>query len=254
MLQVGVDAGIETRLGIAQQRNDTRDKLQARRRKPQVEFRAGRRKVPAQPQGKRIDHEAQSRGVVLVADRSLLDTQVPHRKAEGGGRLLRPGARRPGGVLRIGGFHDIPVHRAVGTLVRMKRGGRKDHLRNLETAVAEERQGIDDDRKALHRGNRIALETIHADKRHAAHFERRLRKMAQEADVQRSEIEFCSKDLIGLPFHDLGDLVPQQQRRRKQHQQQNGDRRKGDLQQFLHDLSTLRANTTVSTSSKPVFR
>ena len=129
----------------------------------------------------------------------------------------------------------------------------EDYLRHLESAVAEERQRIDDDRETLHRGDRIARKTSFADQRHAAQLERGAGKMAQKVHTQRFEIERRHKHGIGFALDDPGNLLPQQHRRREQHQQQDGDRRNDNLQNFLHGLSTFRANTTVSTSSKPVL-
>ena len=209
--QVGVDRGLELRLGIAQQRNAARDKPQGPGLHLQVERRMIGRKVAAKAQREGCRRETHPGGVVLVADRGIRDPEIADRKPEGRSSL---GGLPAGSLLRLGRcslirrLHHVPVHGAVLQFVRMERGRGQNHLGHLEPAVAEQRHEIDHNRNARGRGDRIALEAAGTHQRQPLEFDRRMREMAQQADVQPLEIELRRQHAVGFPLHDVGDLSP----------------------------------------------
>ena len=254
--QVGVDRRHKLRLGVAQQRNPARHEIRTLGFQPQVEVRAVGRQVAPQAQRQRIGREAHLRGVVLIADHRARDPEIPHRKPERRGLFGRRGLLRSlrGSLLRFRRLHHVPVDGPVGELVRMQRRVRKDHLRHLEPAVAEERHQVHDHRDPARRNNRVALEAVDAHQRQPLQFDRSVREVPQQADVEPFEIQFRGKHRVGLLFHDVGNLAPKGHRHDQCDRQNDHDDRGQNLHELFHSISVLQAKTVVSASLNPHFR
>ncbi len=176
-----------------------------------------------------------ARGVVVVAERTAGYAHVAHREAERRRRrrfVLGFFGRL--GLLRRG-FHHIPVHGAVGPLVRMELRTVEQHLGHLEALVAEERHEVHDHRNAVRSQDRVALETLRAREGQVFQFERRVGEMAQQAQVERAEVEPRGKPRIGFASDHFAEGSAERHRHHEGRRQQQGQRDARNFQRFLHN-------------------
>ena len=234
VFQIGVERDVGRQIGVAQQRHPAGRIREAMRLQPQVEVAALARQVAAQAQVERIDTGAHSRRVVLIADDGLRQTHVAHPQTEGR-RLVRLGRLL---LLRrfVRRFHHVPVHAAVGEFARMQMRLVDEQFGHLVARIAEERHQVDDHRDAPDRSQRIPFERRGADDRQPLQLDRSVREMAQQTQVERTEIDFGGEQFTRLFLHDVAHLRFECER----HDERDGDEHdrhdRNDFQKLFHTM------------------
>ena len=258
LLKVGRHIGIQLDFGIAQQRHHTRREGRLLGAHPQIERALRRREVAAQAQQREQRAERGVRRVVDVGECRVGDAEVAHREAEGRARvgaLLLRGSLRLGLLLR--GFHQQPVHAAVGELAGPQVGLRDEQLAHLQPPVTEQRPGVDHHREAPYGGDGIPLEGGHTHERHPLQLERGVGEVAQQADAQPLEVEPRDEHRVGLGTDQFGNLAAQEDGGRQHDHQQDGNDRHRNFQKLFHRSTFLfmsKRNRVLPTSSNPHVR
>ena len=107
---------------------------------------------------------------------------------------------------------------------------------HLVARIAEERHQVDDHRDAPDRSQRIPFERRGADDRQPLQLDRSVREMAQQAQVERTEIDFGGEQFARLFLHDVAHLRFECER----HDERDGDEHdrhdRNDFQKLFHTM------------------